>query len=60
MKIEDKLRLSFNFSYSKCKYGNHNDFGKKAEDLAADYLQKNGYKILVRNFRFKSRDRYYC
>lgn len=31
----------------------HNDFGKKAEDLAADYLQKNGYKILVRNFRFQ-------
>lgn len=31
----------------------HNDFGKTAEDLAADYLQKNGYKILVRNFRFQ-------
>ena len=29
----------------------HNDFGKKAEDLAAEYLQKNGYKILERNFR---------
>lgn len=32
---------------------NHNDFGKIAEDLAADYLQKNGYKILSRNFRFQ-------
>ncbi|MCJ8152871.1 YraN family protein [Chryseobacterium sp. SSA4.19] len=31
----------------------HNDFGKKAEDLAAEFLQKNGYKILVRNFRFQ-------
>ena len=31
----------------------HNDFGKIAEDLAVDYLQKNGYKILVRNFRFQ-------
>lgn len=31
----------------------HNDFGKKAEDLAVDYLQKKGYKILVRNFRFQ-------
>jgi len=30
----------------------HNDFGKIAENLAADYLQKKGYKILVRNFRF--------
>lgn len=31
----------------------HNDFGKIAEDMAADYLLKNGYKILVRNFRFQ-------
>nr|WP_315033332.1 YraN family protein [uncultured Chryseobacterium sp.] len=31
----------------------HNDFGKIAEDLAADYLQKNGYTVLVRNFRFQ-------
>ncbi|KQR95245.1 hypothetical protein ASG01_05190 [Chryseobacterium sp. Leaf180] len=31
----------------------HNDFGKIAEDLAADYLLKNGYKILLRNFRYQ-------
>lgn len=31
----------------------HNDLGKKAEDLAAEFLQKNGYKILSRNFRFQ-------
>lgn len=31
----------------------HNDFGKKAEELAAEYLQKNGYKILARNFRYQ-------
>ncbi|MCJ7933971.1 MAG: YraN family protein [Chryseobacterium sp.] len=31
----------------------HNDFGKIAEDLAADYLQKNGFQILARNFRFQ-------
>lgn len=31
----------------------HNDLGKRAEDLAAEYLVKNGYRILVRNFRFK-------
>lgn len=31
----------------------HNDFGKKAEDLAVEYLIKSGYKILVRNFRFQ-------
>ena len=31
----------------------HNELGKKAEDLAAEYLVKNGYKILVRNFHFQ-------
>ncbi|MBL1221589.1 YraN family protein [Chryseobacterium sp. L7] len=31
----------------------HNDFGKIAEDLAVDFLSKNGYTILVRNFRFQ-------
>lgn len=31
----------------------HNDFGKEAETAAADYLQKEGYKILVRNFRYQ-------
>lgn len=31
----------------------HNELGKKAEDLAAEYLVRNGYKILVRNFRFQ-------
>ncbi|KFF22503.1 YraN family protein [Chryseobacterium sp. JM1] len=31
----------------------HNDFGKIAEDLASEYLQKNGYKVLTRNFRFQ-------
>jgi putative endonuclease len=31
----------------------HNDLGKKAEDLAAEFLLKNGYKILTRNFRYQ-------
>ncbi|WP_336962151.1 YraN family protein [Chryseobacterium contaminans] len=34
----------------------HNDFGKIAEDMAADFLQKSGYKILVRNFRFQKNE----
>lgn len=34
----------------------HNDFGKIAENLAADYLQKNGYTIKARNFRFKQNE----
>lgn len=31
----------------------HNDLGKKAEDLAVEFLQKSGYKILIRNYRFQ-------
>lgn len=34
----------------------HNDLGKEAENLVAEYLLKNGYKILVRNFRFKKNE----
>ena len=29
----------------------HNDFGAKAEQLAAEYLDKKGYKILATNYR---------
>lgn len=30
----------------------HNDFGKKAEELAASFLEKKGYKILVKNYHY--------
>lgn len=30
----------------------HNELGKKGEQLAVDYLIKNGYKVLERNYRF--------
>jgi len=33
--------------------GKHHDFGKQGEDKAADYLMREGYEILARNFRFK-------
>ena len=29
----------------------HNDLGKKGEELAADFLEKKGYQILERNWR---------
>lgn len=31
----------------------HNDFGTLAENLAADFLIRKNYKILVRNFRYQ-------
>ena len=31
----------------------HNELGKKGEDLAVEFLQKNSYNILERNWRFK-------
>ena len=31
----------------------HNDLGEKGEELAVEFLQKKGYKILDKNWRFK-------
>ncbi len=31
----------------------HNDLGNLAEELAATFLEKKGYKILVKNFRYQ-------
>jgi putative endonuclease len=30
----------------------HNELGKKGEQLAVNYLQENNYKIVERNYRF--------
>lgn len=30
----------------------HNELGKKGEEIAVDYLIKNGYKIIQRNYRY--------
>ena len=31
----------------------HNDFGKLAEDMAAEFLVRKNYRILARNFRYQ-------
>ncbi|MFH6991950.1 YraN family protein [Flavobacterium sp. FlaQc-48] len=31
----------------------HNELGKKGEELAVEYLQENGYEILDRNWTFR-------
>ena len=31
----------------------HNELGKKGEELAVEYLQENGYEILDRNWTFQ-------
>ena len=42
------LRLFFYFR----QMAQHNELGKKGEQLAQDFLVKNGYEILERNYRF--------
>ena len=32
--------------------GTHNEFGKKGEQLAVDFLLGKGYQILARNYRY--------
>lgn len=34
----------------------HNDLGKKGEDIAFDYLIRKGYKIIARNWRFRNEE----
>jgi putative endonuclease len=35
---------------------NHNNVGKRGEDLAAQYLLENGFEILERNWRFEKKE----
>lgn len=32
--------------------GKHNEFGKEGEQIAVDFLKKNGYTITYKNYRF--------
>ena len=31
----------------------HNNTGTKGEDLAVEFLERNGYQVLIRNFKFR-------
>ena len=37
----------------KCKMAEHNELGKKGEELAVAHLEQNGYLILETNTLFK-------
>lgn len=39
--------------YKNKKMATHNELGEKGEQLAVEFLQKEGYTILERNWRFK-------
>jgi len=38
---------------SKAKMAAHNDFGKAGEQLAAEWLEVNGFQIVCRNWRYR-------
>jgi putative endonuclease len=37
----------------KKQMANHNELGKKGEKLATDFLLKNGYEIIIRNYTYQ-------
>jgi putative endonuclease len=40
-------------TYYKKQMANHNELGKKGEELATDFLLKNGYEIIIRNYTYQ-------
>jgi putative endonuclease len=46
--------VEFNFNLKKVSVlmSKAHDLGKKAENLAASYLQRSGYTLLAKNFRY--------
>jgi putative endonuclease len=50
------LKLFFgiwNFNFGILTMAEHNDLGKLGEELAVDFLEKNGYEILETNWTFQ-------
>jgi putative endonuclease len=52
--VLDSERLAVCDQRKAASVADHLDLGKHGEDLAANFLKKLGYKILVRNYRVKS------
>ena len=47
---KNEVPLQFEW-FSKTGMAQHNILGRQGEDLAADFLQKKGYSIIVRNWK---------
>ena len=53
--MEEMSNLKLKKNTQPCNFYNmasHNDLGKKGEALAEEYLSRNGYQILAKNWRY--------
>ncbi len=52
-KVQFSIKCTFFGNYNLYRMGDHNEFGKKGEQLATNYLVKKGYRIAHRNYRYR-------
>lgn len=48
----EQLAFSMKCSFLNHFMGKHNEFGKEGEQIATDFLLRNGYSISYRNYRY--------
>lgn len=53
LEIEDTIFSYRRFASTIPKMAEHNEIGKAGENIAANHLEKSGYRILERNWRFQ-------